>query len=161
MTKRNKIKKMSGLVLATNLIMLLLVTLVATSLYKNSFIETKMANQQLLKLQSKNSAKHATSLAKLFITDLLTNNVDLNIPQTGYLPNKFDLSIADINWNDNTSVISAINNSKYLIIYLGKHHKKHGSNNGIEHHIFKIVVFNQLGQGSQHIEQSLFASPVL
>ncbi|TRX54419.1 pilus assembly PilX N-terminal domain-containing protein [Thalassomonas sp. M1454] len=150
----------SGLVLATNLIMLLLVTLVATSLYQNSFVETKMANQQLLKLQSKNNADYAYSNARLFIMDLIKSNADLNIARNGYFPYAFDLSINDINWQDNNSVISSINNSKYVVIYLGQHVKSYGSNNGIEHQLFKIVVFNQLGQGSQHIEQSFFAVPV-
>lgn len=150
-------KYITGIVLATNLIMLLLVTLVATSLYKNSFVETKMANQQLLKLQTENSTKHAYSVAKLFIEDLILMGSDLESPRPGYFPYKYDLSIATINWSDSSSVIKSSNDSKFIIIYLGDRIKNYGNENGIKHHLFKIILFKQLGQGSKHIEQSLFS----
>ncbi|WNC73345.1 hypothetical protein RGQ13_04950 [Thalassotalea psychrophila] len=152
--------KCQGLVLATNLLMLLLVTLIATTLFKNALNQSKMANHYQRQLLIKNNAEQVVVDAKLHIKNLLDTNTELNLNSKGYYATDIALFNSDINWQDTNSVLASANNSKFVVIYLGIQAKLTQPSQGVDHHLFKVLIYSQLNYGSEYELHRFIAIPV-
>lgn len=149
-----------GLVLATNLLMLLLVTLIATTLFKNALNQSKMANHYQRQLLIKNNAEQVVMDAKSRITNMLDTNTELTVSSKGFYASDIAKFNSDINWQDTNSVLTSANNSKFVIIYLGVQAKLTQPQLGVEHHIFKVLIYSQINYGSEYTLQRFIAMPV-
>ncbi|OUS30397.1 hypothetical protein A9Q98_05240 [Thalassotalea sp. 42_200_T64] len=148
-----------GIVLASNLIMLLLVTLIATALFKNALNQSQMSNHYQLQLLSQNMSHLVTAQAKSYIESLLEDNVDLTVPEIGFYPEHSALYLTDINWQDNGAVVSASSltagKGQYVVIYLGKTTKLSEPFIGAEHHLFKLLLHTETAKGGEYQSQKL------
>ena len=153
--------KSQGLVLATNLLMLLLITLIATTLFKNALNQIKMANHYQRQLLVKNNAEQVIVDAKLYVNNLLALNADLTVNNTGYYGSDSALYNDDINWQDTNVVLTSANNSKFVLIYMGVQAKLTQPHLGVNYHLFKVFIYSQLNYGAEYQQQQFFAIPVL
>ncbi|WNC67630.1 hypothetical protein RI845_14030 [Thalassotalea nanhaiensis] len=153
--------KYQGLVLATNLLMLLLITLIATTLFKNALNQRKMANHYQRQLLVKNNAEQVIVDAKLYVKNLLALNTDLTVNNTGYYGSGAGLLNGDINWQDSNDVLTSANNSKFVLTYMGVQAKLTPPGLGVDHHLFKVFIYSQLNNGAEYQQQQFFAIPVL
>ncbi|KGJ88260.1 hypothetical protein [Thalassotalea sp. ND16A] len=146
-----------GLVLASNLIMLLLVTLIATALFKNGLNQSQMNNHYQLQLLSQNLSHQVTAQAKSYIQSLLDNNVDLTVPDIGFYPEHSALYLTDINWQDNNAVLIATSmtagKGQYVVLYLGITSKLSQPLIGSEHHLFKLLLHTETAKGGEYQSQ--------
>ena len=153
--------KDQGLVLATNLLMLLLVTLIATTLFKNALSQSKMANLYQSQLLIKTNAEQALVAAKNHIKNLLDSNSQLTANSRGYYASDVAMLDVDINWQDSNSVLAGENNTKFVVIYLGVQAKLTQPDLGLEHHLFKVLIHSQLNSGYEYHQQQFIAIPVV
>ena len=75
-----------GFVLASNLIMMLLLTLIATALFKNALTETQMANLYRLQLTTNNNAKQAIITITTRLQSSVTSNENFSLATPGFYP---------------------------------------------------------------------------
>ena len=153
--------KYQGLVLATNLLMLLLVTLIATTLFKNALNQSKMANHYQRQLLIKNNAEQVLVDAKNHIKNLLSINNEVTVNSKGFYASDVAMFNDDINWQDTNNVLASANKSKFVVIYLGTQAKLTQPNLGLDHHLFKVLIYSQLNSGSEYQLQRFFAMPVV
>lgn len=151
--------KYQGIVLATNLLMLLLVTLIATTLFKNAITQSKMANLSQRQLLIKTNSEQVLGDAENYIKSLLAANTELTINRKGYYATDVALFNTDINWQDSNNFITSDNNSKFVVIYLGVQTKLTQPDLGLEHHLFKVLIYSQLPPNADYQQQRFIAIP--
>lgn len=142
-----------GFVLASNLIMMLLLTLIATALFKNALTETQMANLYHLQLTTNNNAKQAIITIKTRLKSLVTSNQNFSIASPGFYPQNQQQLLNTINWLDNSKLLSTNSQVKYVVNYLGKSNKLTAPKLGIEYHLFKVFIYSKAAKGSEYVEQ--------
>ncbi len=147
------VSKTAGVVLVTNLIMMLIITLIATALFKNSYLQTKMVNHHLLQQLASQKTEQALIEARDHITTLLTDASDLSLPSQGIYPYRHELSFTNFDWSNNSELLQASNKSKYFIVYLGKHQPV--ADMTVSKHLFKVIAYSELSKGSSYFKQQL------
>ncbi|WOH39170.1 hypothetical protein RI844_08090 [Thalassotalea fonticola] len=160
-THINSYHKYQGLVLATNLLMVLLVTLIATTLFKNALTQSKMVNLSKSQLLIKNNSEQVLVDAKNYIKNLLAANTELTVNDKGYFGSDAAIFITDINWQDTNNFIASDNNSKFVVIYLGIQTKLTQPDLGLDHHLFKILIYSQFPPSAEYQLQRFIAIPVV
>lgn len=159
-TKHTPVKQ-EGLVLATNLILLLLLTLIVNALYKNAALQHRMSTHHNLLSGAKNHARQAIDLAKRKVDQMVMDEVDLLQPSKGYYPLNHQLNINDVTNLADDQVLTDNNSSRYIIMYLGKSKKHLISTSITEFHLFKIISFSKSSKGTEYVEQQLFSVPTV
>ncbi len=149
-----------GIVLVTNLIMLLMITLLASAHFKNSFIQVQMSNHHQLATLARLNVQNTLTVAKSKISDMLTNNADLMTASKGYYPLDHQIHIGQLTELSSAQVLQAPPNDRYVIVYLGKSaplaefQLSSGPLN--DHHLFKIMVMSSSAKGTEYVEQQLY-----
>ncbi|MEW6999578.1 hypothetical protein AADZ86_17955 [Colwelliaceae bacterium BS250] len=145
--------KQLGFVLASNLIMMLLLTLIATALFKNSLTETQMATLYHLQLRSHNDAQQAVITITAHLESMVNNNSDFSKATLGFYPKNQPQLLNNINWLDNTRLLSTNSQVRYVINYLGRSTKLTAPKLDIEYHLFKVFIYSKAAKGSEYVEQ--------
>ena len=154
-----------GMVLATSLIILLLITLLATSMYANALTQLQMSNHFQLQAKAKQRAEQAFFEAFQLVMLKVNNSDDLTKENRGYYVNTFPLE--DINWQDNNLVLSSDLNAKFVIQYSGIAQANSYPYQGESHHLFNVFIYGSAAKQTEftsrriiHIKQKQLTTSI-
>ena len=146
----------NGFVLATNLILLALITLIASSLFKNSINQNQMAKHFKLQSLSINATQSSAQKIEQLLLDKISGGADLTANSQGYFGSWQSLQIQSINWQDTTNLLT-IDGSLVVIIYLGENQKLIDPDIGDLHHTFKVFIKSSIAGGNDSYQQKFYA----
>lgn len=122
--KLSKKQTCSGFILVTCLLILFMLTMLATSAFKTAFMQTLIANNFRFQTVSFNNAENALIAAeKIIETNVANVSVfDFSAAGDGFYNTSENLDVKSIDWTDDSFVESGTaTGDKYVVHYLGKH----------------------------------------
>ncbi len=139
------------MVLATSLIILLLITLLATSMFANALTQLQMSNHFQLQAKAKQRAEQAFVEAFHLLKLKVNNSDDLTKESRGYYVNT--LALEGINWQDNNQVLSSDSNAKFVIQYSGSAQANSYPFDGEIHHLFNVFIYGSAAKQTEFTSQ--------
>lgn len=149
--------KQSGIVLVINLIILLLITVLATSMFKNALNQQQMANSFHLNLSNQQRALQLATKAKSALTVLINDNADLTVNQPGFFASEDEFAQANFSWSNAQHVTLDSKLGKYVVVYKGIFPRLFEPDKKQDHHIFDLFVKSQSNNHSEVIQQHFIA----
>ncbi|MCP4320849.1 MAG: hypothetical protein GY787_03130 [Alteromonadales bacterium] len=116
-------KRNAGFILVTCLLILFMLTILATSAFKTAFMQTLIANNFRFQTISFNNAENALLEAEAKIEENVSSisMFDFSMSNDGYYNTLDSINIRNIDWDDEDAVESGTaSGDKFVVQYVGK-----------------------------------------
>ena len=139
-----------GFILVINLIVLLLLAILISSMYKNSLLQLQMSIQFRVKHIAKQHVMSSLTSAKQHIQTMLKTNQDFSHQSQGFYPKTLTVNMDTLIKSGPTMSFNHLHGD-YIIHHVGKAIKLSGNNSGIEHQLFFIYSMSDTLKGARYV----------